>query len=152
MFDKVMEIVKDQSFPEKHRVDVACLITKFYTSSRHYEIEFLNGFKMTYNTFGHRHWIISAFEKLQQHRDTRQYLKDYSKEPNFEFFPKSHEQKLEVECIADLARKLFRMLIICEFVPTSYLSILAIIMCLQPKLNYLKSNTKLVNAHYIDLL
>ena len=152
MFDKVMGSVRDQSFPEKHRVDIACLITEFYTTSRHYEIEFLRGFTMNCNAFGQKHWIISAFETLQQHQDTRQYLKDYSKEPYFEFFPKSYEQKLEVECIADLARKLFRMLIICEFVPTSYLSILAIIMCLQPKLNYPKSNTKLVSTHYIDLL
>ena len=152
MFDRVMDIVRDQSFPEKHRVDVACLITKFYTAPRHYDIAIMNGFTMSHNTYGQKHWILSASEELKNHQDTRHYLKNYSKEPNFEFLIKSHDQELEVEGIADLARKLFKILIICDFVPTNYLSILAIIMCQQPKFNYPKSNIRLANGHYIDLL
>ena len=44
------------------------------------------------------------------------------------------------------------MLVECEFIPTGYLILLAIIMCEKPKLEYPKSKSKLFNGHCIDLL
>ena len=144
-FYKVMEMVKDRSFPGQHRVGVAFLITKFFTSPKNYEIKFSNEFKRG-------HWIMTAFKKLQQQQDVRQYLKDTAAQDNFEIYYKSEEQRQEVELIADLARKLFTMLVECEFIPTHYLSILALVMCQHPKLNYPSSKIKITNSCYLDLL
>ena len=84
--------------------------------------------------------------------DTRQYLIEKSTHKNFEFFKKSPAQKMEVEIIADLARLLFRMLVECDFIPTKYLIVLAIVMCQEPKLEYPQSKSELFNNQYIDLL
>ena len=144
-FYKVMEMVKDKSFPGQHRVGVAFLITKFFTSPKNYEIKFSNEFKQ-------RHWIMTAFKKLQQQQNVRQYLKDSATQDNCEFLYKSEEQRQEVELIADLARKLFTMLVECEFIPTHYLSILALVMCQHRNSNYPASKVKIINSCYLDLL
>merc|ERR1712127_910607 len=123
---------------------VSYLITKFFKSPKNYEITFKNEFEQ-------RHWIMTAFRTLQQQQDVRQYLKDKATYHDFEFSYKTQEQKQEIESIADLARILFTILIECDFIPTSYLSILAIVMCQNPNLDYPSSQYK-TNSNHIDLL
>ena len=153
-FNTMMEIIKNKElFPEKHKVEVAFLITKFFTAKDRITIQFTQAFKEAQNDQGQNHWIISAFEKIQQeHDDTRQYLVENSTNTNFDFFNKSPIQKLEVEVIADLARILFQLLVECDFIPTDYLIILSIIKCKEPNLQYPQSKSELFNNYQIDLL
>ena len=153
-FNTMMEIIKNKElFPEKHKVEVAFLITKFFTAKDRVTIQFTQAFKEAQNDQGQNHWIISAFEKIQQeHDDTRQYLVENSTNTNFDFFNKSPMQKLEVEVIADLARILFQLLVGCDFIPTEYLIILSIIKCKEPNLQYPQSKSELFNNYQIDLL
>ena len=62
-----MEIIKNQAlFPDKHKVDVAFLITKFFTATDKVDIQFIPAFTKARDSQGQRHWIISAFKNLQQ--------------------------------------------------------------------------------------
>ena len=44
------------------------------------------------------------------------------------------------------------MLVECEFIPTHYLSILALVMCQHRNSNYPASKVKIINSCYLDLL
>ena len=153
-FNDMMEVIGDQTlFPTQHKVNVAFLITKFFTATQKMDIKFIPSFTNAKDSQGQSHWIISAFEEIQQrHHNTRQYLKENSLKNNLEIIIKSPAQKMEIETIADLARLLFRLLVECDFIPTNYLILLAIIMCEKPKLEYPESKSKLFNGHYVDLL
>ena len=153
-FNNMMEIVGNQSFfPTQHKVKVALLITKFFNATNNVDIQFIPAAKNDTDAQGQNHWIISAFESMQKrHRDVRQYLIEKSQENNLEIIMKSPAQRMEIETIADLARLLFKMLVECDFIPTNYLIVLAIIMCQSPTLDYPKSKSELFNSHYIDLV
>lgn len=153
-FNDMMEVIGDQTlFPMQHKVNVAFLITKFFTATQEMDIKFSPSFTNEKDAQGENHWIISAFKDIQQrHYNTRQYLIENSLKNNLEIVKKSPAQKMEIETIADLARLLFRMLVECDFIPTNYLILLAIIMCEKPKLEYPESKSKLFNGYYMDLL
>ena len=153
-FNHIMKIINDPTlFPEKHKINVAFLITKFFTETNIKDIQFSHEFTKDRDDQDQEHWIISAFKEVQRKQyNIRQYLIDKSKLKDFEFFKKSPKQTLEVEVIADLARILFRMLVECEFIPTGYLTILAIIMSTTPTLEYPQSKLELFNFYYMDLI
>ena len=150
----MMEVIANQSFfPTQHKVKAALLMTKYFKATNNMDIQFIPAFKTSMDAQGHNHWIILAFENMQKrHRNVRQYLIENFQKNNLEIIIKSPAQKMEIETIADLARLLFKMLVECDFIPTSYLIILAIIMCQSPTLDYPDSKSQLFNSHYIDLL
>ena len=149
--EKIMKKINASYFPAKYRQDVAGLMTEFFVSTNNIEVGFTKEFKEARDHTGDRHWIILAFEFLQQQQDPRQYMKDKLIQHDLEFCEKSPVQQNEVKFISDLARMLFLLCINCEFVPTNYIIMLAIIMTKKNKLNYPESNTGLFNAHYLDL-
>ena len=153
-FNNMMEIIGNQSFfPTQHKVKVALLITKYFKATNNMDIQFSPTFKVDMDAQGNNHWIITAFENMQRrHRNVRQYLIENCQKNNLEIIIKSPAQRMEIETIADLARLLFKMLVECDFIPTNYLIILAIIMCQSPTFDYPESQSKLFNSHYIDLL
>ena len=153
-FNNMMEIIGNQSFfPTQHKVKVALLITKYFKAPNNMDIQFSQAFKVDMDAQGNNHWIITAFENMQKrHRNVRQYLIENAQKDNLEIIMKSPAQRMEIETIADLARLLFKMLVECDFIPTNYLIILAIIMCQSPTLDYPESKSELFNSHYIDLL
>ena len=137
IFNNMMEIIGNQAFfPTQHKVNVTLLITKFCNATNKMDIQFIPAFKKDTDDQGHNHWIISAFENKN----------------NREIIIKSPAQRMEIETIADFARLLFKILVECNFIPTNYLIILAIIMCQNPTLDYPDSKSELFNSHYIDLL
>ena len=149
--EKIMKKIKASYFPTKYRQEVAGLITKFFVSKHDLEVGFTKEFKDARDHTGDRHWIILAYEFLQQQQDPRQYMKEKLIQQDLEFCEKTPVQQNEVKFISDLARILFLICINCDFVPTNYIIMLAIIMTKKNKLNYPESNTGLFNAHYLDL-
>ena len=70
----------------------------------------------------------------------------------FDFVKKTPEQMEEVKNISDMARIMYIILIHCNFVPTDYLCLLAIIMTQHDDLNYCDTTAVLSNEFYVDLL
>ena len=154
IFNNMMEVIANQSFfPTQHKVKAAVLMTKYFKATNKMEIQFIPAFEKDMDAQGHNHWIILAFKNMQKrHRNVRQYLIENFRKNNLEIIIKSPAQKMEIETIADLARLLFKMLVECDFIPTDYLIILAIIMSQSPTWDYPESKSQLFNNHYIDLL
>ena len=127
-------------------------MTKSFESSENLKVQFTDEFIKDCDYKGDKHWIILAFQQLQQLPNIRQYLKDRLIQDNMEFHKKTTRQQIEVESIADLARLLFLIMVNCEFVPVNYLIMLAVIMSQQPRMEYPESKASLFNAYDLDLL
>ena len=145
-FTKVIKRIIAPSFPTKHKKEVAKLVTKFFESSENLKVQFTDEFIKDHDYKGDKHWIILAFQQLQQLPNIRQYLKDRLIQDNMEFHKKTTRQQIEVKSIADLARLLFLIMVNCEFVPVNYLIMLAVIMSQQPRMEYPESKASLFNG------
>jgi pyruvate-formate lyase-activating enzyme len=114
----------DTRLPPRFREGAIRLISILYHKSKShtFTIHFLQEF------YDDDHWIVRKYEKIRKKKNTRDFLLEKFVVNQFDFIKKTPEQMEEVKNISDMARIMYIILIHCNFVPSDYLCLLAIIM------------------------
>ena len=75
-----------------------------------------------------RHWIPKLYENIKRRVDSRKFMQQHLEQENLSFAQKSEEQLEEIKAISGMARLLFPICLDCQFVPNSYVILLAVLM------------------------
>ena len=102
--------------------------------------------------FQDSHWIYSKFQALRKKKNTRQFLWEQFSKGNYNIVNKSESQLREVASISGAARILFSALIECKWVPTSYLTLLAVLVNQKSHSNMRNVSTHIAEGFELDIL
>ena len=98
------------------------------------------------------HWILVMFKKLRAKPQARQFIRDRFDEGDLSFVKKSPAQLEETKEINGMARLLFPIFLKCQFIPTSYIILMAVLMTTNDEWLLITTSTYLSNRSFIDLL
>ena len=98
-----------------------------------------------------RHWIPEFYENINKQSNPRLFMQQQLKQADLSFAVKSRDQLQEITAICGMARLLFEIFCDCQFVPTAYVILLAILMDTQESVNYDATIIHLENEWVIDL-
>ena len=98
-----------------------------------------------------RHWIPEFYENINKQSNPRLFMQQQLKQADLSFAVKSRDQLQEITAICGMARLLFEIFCDCQFVPTAYVILLAILMDTEEQVNYDATIIHLKNGWVIDL-
>ena len=127
------------------------LITYLYLDRReqNWELRFNDDF---YSKTAPRHWIPEMYDKIKNTMKSRESIRQQIKQNDFSFTTKTWVQRDEIKTISGMATLLFPLLLECKFIPDSYITLLAVLMCPTNFPVLQATSTCLNNGCVIDLL
>ena len=99
-----------------------------------------------------RHWIPKFFENIKRRSNPRQFMLQQFEIQDFSFAQKNVEQMKEIRAICGMARLLYPIFLQCDFVPNSYVILLAVLMDTNFRVETQATSIRLKNGYIIDLL
>ena len=98
------------------------------------------------------HWILVMFKKLKARPQARKFIQERFDQGDLSFVKKSPAQLEETKEINGMARLLFPIFLKCQFIPTSYIILMAVLMNTNNEWFIITTSTYLNNRSFIDLL
>merc|ERR1712051_223107 len=98
------------------------------------------------------HWILVMFKKLKAKPHAREFIQEQVDQGDLSFVKKSQAQLEETKEINGMARLLFPIFLKCQFIPVSYIILMAVLMNTNNEWLIVTTSTYLNNRSFIDLL